>query len=58
MVEQELAATLGREGYARSAGGKGYRNGTRQRQLTGSFGDLQDAECDAIAAINGCITGV
>ena len=38
MVEQELAAALGRERYARSAGGKGYRNGTRERQLTGSFG--------------------
>ena len=38
MVEQELAAALGRERYARGAGGKGYRNGTRERQLTGSFG--------------------
>jgi transposase-like protein len=38
MVEQELATALGRERYARSAGGKGYRNGTRERQLTGSFG--------------------
>jgi transposase-like protein len=38
MVEQELAAALGRERYARSAGSKGSRNGTRERQLTGSFG--------------------
>ena len=38
MVEQELAAALGRERYERGAGGKGYRNGTRERQLTGSFG--------------------
>ena len=38
MVEQELAAALGRERYARDAGSKGYRNGTRERQLTGSFG--------------------
>jgi transposase-like protein len=38
MVKRELAAALGRERYARSAGGKGYRNGTRERQLTGSFG--------------------
>jgi putative transposase len=38
MVEQELASALGRERYARSAGSKGYRNGTRERQLTGSFG--------------------
>ncbi|MGH8277670.1 MAG: IS256 family transposase, partial [Steroidobacteraceae bacterium] len=38
MVEQELAAALGRERYTRSAGSKGYRNGTRERQLTGSFG--------------------
>jgi transposase-like protein len=38
MVEQELAAALGRERYARSADSKGYRNGTRERQLTGSFG--------------------
>jgi putative transposase len=38
MVEQELAAALGRERYARGASSKGYRNGTRERQLTGSFG--------------------
>ena len=38
VVEQELAAALGRERYARDAGSKGYRNGTRERQLTGSFG--------------------
>jgi transposase-like protein len=38
MVEEELASALGRERYARGAGGKGYRNGTRERQLTGSFG--------------------
>ena len=38
MVEQERAAALGRERYARSADSKGYRNGTRERQLTGSFG--------------------
>jgi len=38
MVEQELAAALGRERYARGVGSKGHRNGTRERQLTGSFG--------------------
>jgi putative transposase len=38
MVEQELASALGRERYARGACSKGYRNGTRERQLTGSFG--------------------
>ena len=38
MIEQELAAVLGRERYERDGGNKGYRNGTRERQLTGSFG--------------------
>lgn len=38
MVEQELASALGRERYARGGAEKGDRNGTRERQLTGSFG--------------------
>ena len=38
MIEQELAAALGRERHARSADSKGYRNGTRERRLIGSFG--------------------
>ncbi len=38
MIEQELAAALGRERYARGADNEGFRNGTRERQLTGSFG--------------------
>ncbi len=38
MIEQELSAALGRDRYVRSASNKGYRNGTRERQLTGCFG--------------------
>ena len=42
LVEQELEAALGRGRYARDAGRpKGYRNGTRERQLTGSFGPVR-----------------
>jgi putative transposase len=41
MVEHELALALGRERYARVAGGKGYRNGARRRQLIGSFGAVE-----------------
>jgi putative transposase len=41
IVEQELASALGRERYARGAGSKGYRNGTRERRLTGSFGAVE-----------------
>jgi putative transposase len=41
MVEQELASALGRQRYARGVGSKGYRNGTRERQLTGSFGTVE-----------------
>ena len=39
LLEQELAAALGRARHERAAGEpKGYRNGTRERQLLGSFG--------------------
>jgi len=42
LVERELEAALGRGRYARDAGRpKGYRNGTRERQLTGSFGPVR-----------------
>jgi len=42
LVEQELGAALGRGRYERDAGRpKGYRNGTRERQLTGSFGPVR-----------------
>ncbi len=43
LLEQELTAALGGRGrHERAAGGpKGYRNGTRARQLMGSFGPVQ-----------------
>ncbi len=42
LIEQELETVLGRGRYERDAGTrKGYRNGTRERQLTGSFGPVE-----------------
>ena len=42
MLEQELTAALGRGRCERSAGeAKGYRNGTRERRLLGSFGPVE-----------------
>ena len=42
LIEQELEAALGRGRYERGAEEpKGYRNGTRERQLTGSFGPVE-----------------
>jgi len=42
LIEQELAAALGRGRYERDLGKpKGYRNGARERQLTGSFGPVR-----------------
>ena len=42
LLEQELTAALGRDRCERAVGGaKGYRNGTRERQLLGSFGPVQ-----------------
>ena len=39
MLEQELTAALGRARHERAEGDPaGYRNGTRERQLLGSFG--------------------
>jgi transposase-like protein len=40
MLEEELAAALGRERYERTAAASGARNGHRQRQLLGSFGPV------------------
>ena len=40
LIEQELAAALGRGRYERGAVPKGWRNGTRERQLIGSFGPV------------------
>src|SRR5689334_25017918 len=37
MLEEELAATLGRGRYERGEG-QGHRHGRRERQLLGSFG--------------------
>ena len=42
LLEQELTASLGRGKSERAAGEpKGYRNGTRERQLLGSFGPVE-----------------
>ena len=42
LIEQELETALGRSRYERDAGTrKGYRNGTRKRQLLGSFGPVE-----------------
>ena len=42
LLEQELMAALGRGKSERVAGWpKGYRNGTRERQLLGSFGPVE-----------------
>lgn len=42
LLEQELAAALGRTRHERVVGEpKGYRNGTRDRQLLGSFGSVE-----------------
>jgi len=42
LLEQELTASLGRGKSERASGEpKGYRNGTRERQLLGSFGPVE-----------------
>lgn len=42
LLEQELTAALGRTPHERAEGDlKGYRNGTRERQLLGSFGPVE-----------------
>src|SRR3954463_3027263 len=42
LLEQELTAALGRSRHGRGAGEpKSYRNGTRERQLLGSFGPVE-----------------
>src|SRR5689334_3329636 len=42
LFEEELTAALGRERYERAVGApRGYRNGTRERHLLGSFGPVQ-----------------
>jgi len=42
LLEQELTAALGRGKSERASGEpKGYRNGTRERQLLGSFGPVE-----------------
>ncbi len=42
LLEQELTAALGRTRHERAEGKpKGYRNGTRDRQLLGSFGPVE-----------------
>src|SRR6478609_10389684 len=42
LFEEELTAALGRGRGERAVGApRGYRNGTRERQLLGSFGPVQ-----------------
>ena len=42
LLEQELTAALGRDRHERAVDRpKGYRHGTRERQLTGSFGPIE-----------------
>ena len=42
LFEEELTAALGRGRCERAVGApRGYRNGTRERQLLGSFGPVQ-----------------
>ena len=42
LIGQELDAALGRGRYERNAEApQGYRNGTRERQLLGSFGPVE-----------------
>ena len=42
LLEQELTAALGRSRHERAVGEPaGYRNGTRERQLLGSFGPVE-----------------
>src|SRR3954466_11510246 len=41
LVEQELAAALGRGRYERAGGAGGHRRGRGGRQLTGSFGPVE-----------------
>src|SRR6188472_4622877 len=42
LFEEELTAALGRSRCERAVGApRGYRNGTRERQLLGSFGPVQ-----------------
>ena len=40
MLEEELAASLGRGQYDHSAEASGHRNGHRERQLLGTFGPM------------------
>ncbi len=54
LLEQELAAALGRARHERAAGEpKGYRNGTRERQLLGSFGPVELSVPRARMAVDG-----
>lgn len=41
VAQEELTAFLGAGAYARSAGRRGYRNGTKNRTLTTSFGPTE-----------------
>jgi putative transposase len=41
IAQEELTAFLGADAYARTAGRRGYRNGTKTRTLTTSFGPTE-----------------
>jgi transposase-like protein len=41
LLDQELTSALGRNRHERTETPKGYRHGTRERQLTGSFGPIE-----------------
>ena len=57
LLEQELTAALGRTRHERAAGEpKGYRNGTRERQLLGSFGPVELSVPRARMATEGAAT--
>ena len=46
VFNEELESVLGRYHYERTAAGpKGYRNGHREREIIGTFGPQQGAEC-------------
>ena len=57
LLEQELTAALGRRLHERAEGKpEGYRNGTRDRQLPGSFGPVELSVPRAHIAVQGGAT--
>ena len=57
LLEQELTAALGRHRHERAADTpNGYRNGSRERRLLGSFGPVQISVPRARLAVGGGVT--